>query len=100
MSFPAKCDFMVARPPTYEDSMNNYHNRNQPNYHNRNQPNYHNRNQPNYHNRIQPNYHNRIQPNYHNRIQPNYHSSVNTETQYSQPKIKKKKNKKQLCVIQ
>ena len=23
-SYPASCDFMVARPPTYEESMNNF----------------------------------------------------------------------------
>jgi hypothetical protein len=25
-SYPASCDFMVARPPTYEQSMSNYYN--------------------------------------------------------------------------
>ena len=27
-SYPASCDFMVARPPTYEESMNNFNNTN------------------------------------------------------------------------
>lgn len=25
-SYPASCDFMVARPPTYQESMNNFYN--------------------------------------------------------------------------